>query len=99
MTREGAGNREFSLYSLTYSNKLTYLQLITVLVYGNSPPKSHEKGYLSQTFNKSLEKYVFRTCSFTKNELLLRYFLRILFKSFRRLLLQNTSSYICGNSK
>ena len=27
-----------------YSNKSGYLQLITVLVHGNSPPKSHEQG-------------------------------------------------------
>ena len=26
-----------------YSNKLAYLQLITLLVYENSPPKSHEQ--------------------------------------------------------
>ena len=47
MTREGAGNREFLIYLLIYSNKLAYLQLITVLVYRSSPPKSHEQGYLN----------------------------------------------------
>ena len=55
MTREGAWDREFLIYSLIYSNELAYLQLITVLVYGNSPPKSNEKGYLNQTLSKSLE--------------------------------------------
>ena len=58
MAREGAWDREFLIYSMVYSNKLAYLQLITVLVYGNSPPKSHRKGYLSQTLSKNLEKYV-----------------------------------------
>ena len=58
MAREGTGDREFLKYSLIYSNKLAYLQIIIVLIYGNSPPKSHEKGYLNQTFSKNLEKYV-----------------------------------------
>ena len=58
MTREGTGGRECFIYPLIYSNKSAYLQLITVLVYGNSLPKSHEKGYLNQTFSKILEKYV-----------------------------------------
>ena len=47
MAREGAGDREFSIHQLIYSNELAYLQLITVLVYGNSPLKSHEQGYLN----------------------------------------------------
>ena len=47
MAREGAGDRGFLTNLLIYSNKLAYLQLITVLVYRNSPPKSHEQGYLS----------------------------------------------------
>ena len=42
MAREGAGDHEFLIYLLIYSNKLAYLQLITVLIYGNSPPKSPE---------------------------------------------------------
>ena len=50
MVGEGAGDREFLIYLLTYSYKLAYLHLITVLVYRNSSPKSHEKGY------KNLEK-------------------------------------------
>ena len=58
MAREGTEDREFFIYSLIYSNKLAYLQLITVLVYGNSLPKSQEKGYLNQTFSKNVEKYV-----------------------------------------
>ena len=56
MAREGAGDREFLILLLTYSNKLAYLQLVIVLVHGNSPSKSHEKGYLNQTFSKNLEK-------------------------------------------
>ena len=92
--------RELLILSLIYSNKLAYLQRITVLVYRKSPPKSHEKGYLNQTFRKICKnEFVFKTCSFTKKKLLLRYFSRILFKSFRILLLQNTSSHICSNSK
>ena len=55
MAREGAWEREVLIYLLIYSNKLAHLQLLTVLVYGNSPPKSHEKGYLNQTFSKNLE--------------------------------------------
>ena len=58
MVREGTRDREFLIYSLIYSNKLAYLQLITVLVYGKRPPKSHEKGYLNQTFSNNLEKYM-----------------------------------------
>ena len=58
MACEGAGDRKFLIYSLIYSNKLAYLQLITVLVYGNSPPESHEKVCLNQAFSKSLEKYM-----------------------------------------
>ena len=58
MLREGTGDRECLVFSLLYSNKLAYLQLIKVLVHGSSPPKSHEKGYLNQTFSKKLEKYV-----------------------------------------
>ena len=47
MASEGTGDREFLIYPLIHSNKLTYLQLITVLVYGNSSPKSHEQDYLN----------------------------------------------------
>ena len=52
----GAGDREFLIYLLIYSNKLAYLQLIKVLVYRGSSPKSHEQGYLN--FSKNLEKYL-----------------------------------------
>ena len=52
MAREGSGDREFLIYLLIYSNKLAYLQLITVLVYRSRPHKSHEQGYLN------LDKYV-----------------------------------------
>ena len=55
MAREGPGEREFLIYLVIYWNKLAYLQLITVLVYRSSPPKSHEQGYLNL---KNLEKYV-----------------------------------------
>ena len=54
----GVGPWIFDILIHIYSNKLDYLQLITVLVYGNSPPKSHGKGYLNQTLSKSIEKYV-----------------------------------------
>ena len=43
----GNTDRECLIYLLIYSNKLAYLQLITVLVYRSSPPKSHEQGYLN----------------------------------------------------
>ena len=43
MARKGTENGEILIYLLIYSNKLAYLQLITLLVYGNSPPKSHEQ--------------------------------------------------------
>ena len=46
MAREGAGDREILIYLLIYSNKSAYLQLITVLVYRSSSPKSHEQDYL-----------------------------------------------------
>ena len=47
MALEAAGYREILIHLLIYSNKLAYLQLITVLVYGNSSPKSHEQDYLN----------------------------------------------------
>ena len=56
MAYEGGGDHEFLIYLLTYSNKLACLPLITVLVYRNSPSKSHEQ--VTQTFSKNLEKYV-----------------------------------------
>ena len=86
MAREGAGEHEFLIY--LYSNKLAYLQLITVLVYGNSSTKSHEQS------SKNLEKYVWMSSFLepvTKNELFLRYFSRIFFKSFRGFLLPRNS--------
>ena len=48
MAPEGAGDCEFLIYlliyskKLVYSNKLAYLKLITVLVYGSSSHKSDE---------------------------------------------------------
>ena len=38
---------EFLIHLLIYSNKLAYLQLITVSVFRSSPPESHKKGYLN----------------------------------------------------
>ena len=47
MARGGIGDHKFLIYSLICSNQLAYLQLITFLVYGDSPHKSHEQGYLN----------------------------------------------------
>ena len=47
MARKGAEEREFLIYLLIYSNKFLHLQLITILVRGRSPPKSHEQDYLN----------------------------------------------------
>ena len=88
MVLETAGDCEISIYLLIYSNKLSYLQLIAVLVYGNSSPKSHEQDYLH--FQEKLWKiseFIFRRGKVTKNELFLRYFLRLLCKSFTGLFL------------
>ena len=46
LSHEGGRDFEFFIYLLMHSNKLTYIQLIKVLTYGNSSPKSHEQGYL-----------------------------------------------------
>ena len=56
MAREGAEDCKCLIYLLIYSNKLAYLQLITVFVYGTSPPKSHEQGYLNFYLNSFLEQ-------------------------------------------
>ena len=55
IVRKGAGDCEILIYLLIYLNKLAYLQLITVLLCGNSSPKSHEQDYL-KTFGKDFEK-------------------------------------------
>ena len=82
MTHEGTEDREFLIYLLIFTNKLAYLQLWTVLVYGNSPPKTHEKGYLNQTFSKILEKYV-QMNSFLEAAVLLKLnFYRGIFQGF-----------------
>ena len=47
MAREDAEVCKILIYLLIYSNILVYLQLITVLVYGNSSPKRHEQDYLN----------------------------------------------------
>ena len=43
MVQEGAEGHELLIYLLIYSNKLAYLQLMTVLSYGSSPPQSPEQ--------------------------------------------------------
>ena len=53
MAQERAGDHEFLIDLLKYSNKLAYLQLIKILVDRSSPPKSHEQGYLN--INKNFE--------------------------------------------
>ena len=57
MAHKGAEDRRFLIYLLIYSNKLAYLQLITVLVFRSTPPKSHEQGYLnlSKTLKNAYE--------------------------------------------
>ena len=90
MAHKASGDREVLIFSLIYSNKLAYLQLIIVLDYESSPLKRCERGYLNQILANNLKKRV--------NEFIFRT-RRILFKSFRRLVLQNTSSYICSISK
>ena len=47
MALEAARDGEILIYLLIYSNRLAYLHLITVLVYRNIPPKSHEQDYLN----------------------------------------------------
>ena len=42
----GAGDREFLIYLLIYSNKLAYLQLITIF-FIEVVLQSHEQGYLN----------------------------------------------------
>ena len=107
MAREGVGDRKILIYLLIYSNKLAYLQLITVFVYGNSSPKSHKQDYLN--FQQKLWKiieFIFRRYNFTKNEVFLRYFsgfcLKVpedFFYHGTCMLLQNTPLYICVNTK
>ena len=46
MAREGPRYREFLIYPLIFSNKLAYLQLTTVSVYGIGPLKSHKQDYV-----------------------------------------------------
>ena len=43
MVREGVGEREFLIHLLIYSNKLAYLQLVTVLVYGSFQDNCHRE--------------------------------------------------------
>ena len=89
MERKGAEDCEFLIYLLVCSTKLSYLQLITVLIYGNGSPKSHEQGYLNfqqKLWKIRLNEFLSRTCNFTKSELFLRYFSRIFFQSFKGLL-------------
>ena len=71
IAHKSAGDREILIHLLICSNKLAYSQLIAVLVHGNSSPKSHEQDYLN--FQQKLWKiseFIFRKCTFAKNELL-----------------------------
>ena len=101
MAPQKTRGREILISLFLISRKLAYLQIITVLVYGSSSPKSHEQNYLNCQQNpwKLLESgFLFRACNFTKTQLFLRYFLRFFFGSFRGLLSQNTF-HACSNSK
>ena len=102
MAHKGAGDHKILIYLLTYSNKLAYLQLIIVLVYGNSSPKSHEQDYLN--FQQKLWKI--SEFIFSKINSFLGIFKRFsekvsedFFYHGTSVLLQNTSFYICSNSK
>ena len=63
------------------------------------PKQSSQKSWtrliklLTKPWKIRVKEFIFRTCKFTKNELFLGYFSRILFKSLRGLLSQNTSLY------
>ena len=109
IARKGAGDRETLIYLLIYSNKLAYLQLITVFVCGNSSPKSHEQDYLN--FQQKLWKiseFSFRRCNFIILKMksflgtFLRFCLKVLEDFFYHgtfVFLQNTSLYIRSNNK
>ena len=89
----------YSKYIVIYSNKLAYLQLITVW-FTEAVLSSHEKE--EKPWKIRVYEFIFRTCNIAKNYLkftkkvTLRHFSRILFKSFRGLVLQNTSLYTCS---
>ena len=73
MWPEGTRGREFLISLFLISSKLAYLQIITVLIYGSSPPKSHEQNYLNCLQNpwKLHERgFLFWACNFTNIELL-----------------------------
>ena len=53
LRKPGTANCSYT-YSLMYSSKLAYLQLITVLVYGSSPLKNQEQIY-KELLAKSLK--------------------------------------------
>ena len=83
MWPEGTRGCEFLISLFLISSKLAYLQIITVLVYGSSPPKSHEQNYLNclqNPWNLHERGFLFWACNSTNIEIFLRYFLRILFK-------------------
>ena len=69
MWPEGTKGREFLISLFLISSKLAYLQIIVVLVYGSSPPKSHEQNYL-KTVGKILENYM-KEDSFSEPAILL----------------------------
>ena len=82
MAPEGAGDREFLIYLLIYSNKLAYVKLTTVLIYESIPPKGHEQSYLNfsqKPWETRVNEFIFRTWNFNKNELS-QYFSWILLK-------------------
>ena len=56
MAGEGARDHQFLINFLIYSNKLAYLQLIAILVYISSVPKTNGQGYLN--LSKNFEKYL-----------------------------------------
>ena len=74
--------------------KLAYLQLITVLVYRNNSPKSHEQGYLyfeQKPWKIRVNEFIFTACNFTKNELLSM-------KFFKSCMIQMLVYQVCMNS-
>ena len=76
MRPEGTRSCEFLISLFLISSKLAYLQIITVLVYGTTPPKCYEQNYINC---KILENYM-KEDSFFEPEILLKlkFFLVIL---------------------
>ena len=75
--RRGGWDCAFLIYLLIYSNKLAYLQLITVLVQGSGPFKSHKQVYLNfqQKPRKiRVNEFIFRTYNLLKINFFIRIF-------------------------